>query len=70
MPTQDPSPADEPRDATLVARRASRFHYAERRIRAIADGAPPLTDDQLDRLARILRPTPDTAAGLADAAGT
>lgn len=41
--------------ATEAARRASRFKFAEDRIRKIVDAAPPLTAEQRDRLALLLR---------------
>ena len=37
------------------ARRNARFTYAERRIRKIVDGAPPLTDEQRSKLAVLLQ---------------
>lgn len=43
------------REATENARRLARFKFAEQRIRKIVDGAPPLTQEQRDRLALILR---------------
>lgn len=51
------SPSQQTRDraaATENARRLSRFHYAEKRIRKIAEGAPPLTAEQRAHLAAIL----------------
>jgi hypothetical protein len=48
--------AEEWRDATTEARRNARFKYAEDRIRKIVDGMPPLTDDQLAKLAVLLHP--------------
>jgi hypothetical protein len=41
--------------ATETARRNARYTYAERRIKAIVEAAPPLTAEQLDKLATILR---------------
>jgi hypothetical protein len=38
------------------ARRAARFRFAQDRIRKIVDGAPPLTDEQLAKLAVLLQP--------------
>jgi plasmid maintenance system antidote protein VapI len=40
---------------TTNARRAARMRAAEERIRKIVDGAPPLTAEQRDRLALLLR---------------
>ena len=37
------------------ARRLSRFKAAEERIKRIVDGMPPLTDEQLSRLAVLLQ---------------
>jgi hypothetical protein len=37
------------------ARREHRFRAAEQRIRKIVDGAPPLTAEQRERLALLLR---------------
>jgi hypothetical protein len=48
--------ADEWRDTTTEARRKARFKFAEDRIRKIVDGMPPLSDEQLSRLAALLRP--------------
>jgi hypothetical protein len=36
-------------------RRNARFTYAQRRIKKIVDGMPPLTDEQLSRLAVLLQ---------------
>ena len=44
------------RDATEGARRAARFKFAEDRIKRIVDGMPPLTDEQLAKLAVLLQP--------------
>jgi hypothetical protein len=49
--------ADERRKATEDARRSARYKFAEDRIRKIVDGAPPLTAEQRDRLASLLRPS-------------
>ncbi len=64
MPRISDLPTREERsDALINARRAARYKFAEDRIRKIVDGAPPLTAEQLDRLAAILRPSRvDTAA--------
>jgi hypothetical protein len=43
-------------DPTEDARRSARYTYAQRRIQKIVDGMPPLTDEQLSRLAVLLRP--------------
>lgn len=37
------------------ARRNARFTYAQRRIKKIVDGMPPLTTEQLDSLAVLLQ---------------
>jgi hypothetical protein len=37
------------------ARREHRYRAAEERIRKIVDGAPPLTAEQRDKLALLLR---------------
>ena len=51
-----PDPADDERpDPTVIARRNARFHFARERIRRIVDGMPPLSDEQLAALARLLR---------------
>jgi hypothetical protein len=39
-----------------LARRASRFTYASRRIQKIVTGWPPLTAEQLAALAALLQP--------------
>jgi hypothetical protein len=36
------------------ARRNARYTYAQRRIKKIVDGMPPLTDEQLSKLAVLL----------------
>jgi hypothetical protein len=41
-------------DPTENARRAARFKFAQDRIKRIVDGAPPLTDEQLSKLAVLL----------------
>jgi hypothetical protein len=53
----------EPRELTTAepehledARRNARFTYAQRRIRKIVDGWPPLTPAQREALAQLLRP--------------
>lgn len=38
------------------ARRNARYTYAQRRIKKIVDGWPPLTEAQRDQLALLLRP--------------
>lgn len=50
------------RETTEPGRRAARFKAAEDRIRRIVDGAPPLTDEQLSRLAVLLQGGSDAAA--------
>jgi hypothetical protein len=47
---------DDWRETTEPGRRAARFKFAQARIRKIVDGAPPLTDDQLAKLAVLLQP--------------
>ena len=50
-------------EATLPARRAARFKYAQDRIKKIVDGCPPLSQEQCDQLATLLRgPSSDSAA--------
>jgi len=41
-------------DPTENARRAARFKFAQDRIKKIVDGMPPLTDEQLSKLAVLL----------------
>jgi hypothetical protein len=41
-------------DPTENARRAARFKFAQDRIKRIVDGMPPLTDEQLSKLAVLL----------------
>jgi len=63
MPKVNDLPTYEERlAATENMRRESRFRFAEKRIRAIVDAAPPLTPEQRDRLAAILRPVAGDAA--------
>jgi hypothetical protein len=52
---QDLATAEERSAALENARRESRFKFAQDRIRKIVDGAPPLTAEQRDRLAVLLR---------------
>jgi hypothetical protein len=50
--------SDEPFDQKAHlerARREHRFRAAEERIRKIVEGAPPLTPEQRDKLAALLR---------------
>jgi plasmid maintenance system antidote protein VapI len=50
--------SDEPFDQEAHlerARREHRFHAAEARIKRIVEGAPPLTAEQRDKLAALLR---------------
>lgn len=50
-------------DPVLIeADRAAREAGLEQHIRKVVDAAPPLTDEQLGRLAAILRPSLDRAA--------
>jgi hypothetical protein len=56
MPRAQDVPREQRPEITEGARRAARFTYAARRIQTIVDGAPKLTDEQLDRLAALLRP--------------
>jgi hypothetical protein len=44
------------REQTEDARRQSRYIAAEERIKRIVDGMPALTDEQLTKLAALLRP--------------
>jgi hypothetical protein len=44
---------------------ARRVAAVERCIRELVASAPPLTDEQRDRLAAILRPAPNTPDGAA-----
>jgi hypothetical protein len=55
---------EEWREATEHARREARYKFAQERIRRIVDGAPPLSQEQRDRLALMLRSgrTPQEAA--------
>lgn len=46
--------AEDYRQQTLEARRAARYKFAEDRINQIVDGSPPLTDEQLGKLAVLL----------------
>lgn len=48
--------SDDYRGATEDARRASRYKFAAERIKKIVDGMPPLSDEQLSKLAVLLRP--------------
>jgi hypothetical protein len=47
---------DQWRDATEEARRSARYKFAEDRIRRIVAGMPPLSEEQLSRLAVLLHP--------------
>jgi len=60
MPDVDTKPRSEwtaadYREHTEAARRSSRFKFAEERIRKIVAGWPPLTGEQLEGLAVLLR---------------
>ncbi len=52
---QDLPTSEERRVATRPARQAARYKYAAERIRKIVDTAPPLSAEQLDKLATLLR---------------
>ena len=54
----DPSGPDDRAgtDPTENARRAARYTFAAKRIKKIVDGMPPLTDEQLSKLAVLLHP--------------
>jgi hypothetical protein len=59
--TPVPKPRDqwtpaEWRDVTEGARRRARFKFAEARIRKIVDAMPAFTDEELAKLAVLLRP--------------
>lgn len=54
MPRMQNLSVDERIAATENARRESRYHFAEERIRRIVDAAPPLTELQRARLAALL----------------
>jgi hypothetical protein len=45
---------EEWRENTEDARRQARYRFAQDRIRKIVDGMPPLTDEQLSKLAVLL----------------
>ena len=47
--------AEEWREKTEGARREARYKFAEDRIKRIVDGMPPLSDEQLAKLAILLR---------------
>ena len=49
------TPPEEMSAALEDARRLSRFKAAEQRIKRIVDGMPALTDEQLSKLAVLLR---------------
>jgi hypothetical protein len=46
---------DDRTDPTENARRAARYTFARKRIKKIVDGMPPLTDEQLSKLAVLLQ---------------
>jgi hypothetical protein len=48
-------------ERTENARRAARFKFAAEHLRKIADGDPPLTDEQRAELATILTQTRESA---------
>jgi hypothetical protein len=57
VPASDPEPSTADRAAaTEHARRAARYKFAQDRIRKIVAGLPPLTDEQLSKLAVLLQP--------------
>ena len=56
MPRWENQTTEQITAATEDARRAARFKFAEDRIKRIVDGMPPLTDEQLSRLAVLLQP--------------
>jgi hypothetical protein len=56
MPRWENRTPEQIAEATEDARRASRFKFAEDRIRKIVDAAPPLTPEQRERLALLLHP--------------
>jgi hypothetical protein len=56
MPSDPDLCAEDRAAATEPARRAARFKFAQERIKRIVDGMPPLTDEQLSKLAVLLRP--------------
>jgi hypothetical protein len=49
------------RAATEAGRREARFKFAAARVRKIASGDPPLTDEQVAELAAILTQTRESA---------
>jgi hypothetical protein len=55
MPPSKRATVAELRASTENARRQARFVAAQERIRKIVEGAPPLSSEQLDRLATLLR---------------
>ena len=52
---QDLATVEERSAALENARRASRYKFAQDRIRKIVDAAPPFTAEQRDKLAVLLR---------------
>lgn len=48
-------------DQAAVLRRELEIAQLERHVRAVVDAAPPLSKDQRDKLAALLRPTPREA---------
>lgn len=55
MPRWENQTPEQIAEATTEGRRASRFKAAEDRIKRIVDGMPPLTDEQLAKLAVLLQ---------------
>jgi hypothetical protein len=47
--------AEQRQQQTEEARRAARYKFAQDRIRKIVDGMPPLSDEQLSKLAVLLQ---------------
>jgi len=58
---------DDWRENTEDARRQARYKFASDRIKKIVDGMPPLTDEQLSRLAAIIHGSAGPTARPAEA---
>lgn len=54
-----------PDDPQTDARRDLRAANLEQHVRRIVDQAPPLTDEQRNKIAALLRPSPDSGGGRA-----
>lgn len=54
-PQATPDRAEHFRDLQKRSAKARSVHAVERRIKELVDSAPPLTDEQRDRLAVLLR---------------